>query len=664
MLASQDLLYVFTAVAFAVVGSIIASIIIGKARASDSSVRYGWVLLSGSLLGTTVWIAHFLIVLGLSNVDAEQFILRQTYGSLVASIILCSVATGLSLMKGRNFGAFSGVCVAIAILLSHVSSITAADYHLATKVDQFSLPVAFFLAFSISIGAFTLRYGRLKFGPLLSAVLLVAAIIIPQEIALSGITWFPNPRGTVLQMAVTSGFVFATLVVIGGFMLAAACAILIMDRQHLAERFSELERLAFIDALTGLSNRVGLHNILPMLQRSHEQVRAVTIGVSNYRSIVDVYGHEAGDALLQAIARFVDERHWPYVARARVAEDRFVIILVVNSGQKGSRASDIVKNVVAIEEQWNDQVLVPGIVVGVASFPSDGAALCDVVVKSDLALSRAWRTGAKSSVHYVASIDEPNRDRSALSIDMRQALKKNQFELAFQRQNSVNDGRVVGYEALLRWKHPTRGDISPNVFIPLAERDGLIEEIGEWVLIEACKEAASWDFPRKIAVNVSPRQLANDEFPNIVKRALSLASLPASRLEIEITESGIIADKDQALKIVSELRQIGVSIAMDDYGTGYSSLSTLKVFPFSKVKIDKAFISGIETDSHAEAIVRSTLSLCRELNVDVVAEGVETAAQRDMLAQMGCGIAQGFLYGYPMPAKNLQATHHERRRPT
>lgn len=664
MLASQDLLYVFTAVAFTVVGSIIVSIIVGKARSSSSSVRYGWALLSGSLLGTIVWIAHFLIVLGLSNVEAEQFVLSQTYGSLVASIILCCVATGFSLVGSKNLGVLSGLCLAVAILLSHVSSITAVDYHLAKKVDQLSLPMAIYVAFSISIGTFTLRYGRLKFGPLIASILLVAAIIIPQELALSGVTWEESAPEAARQMAVTSRFVFATLIVIGGFMLAAACAILIMDRQHLAERFSELERLAFIDALTGLSNRVGLQNMLPSLQRSHEYIRVVSLGISNYRNIVDVYGHEAGDALLQAIARFVDQKEWPFIASARVSEDRFVILIVVRPGQTASRASDIVKNVVAIEEHWKDHVLVPGIVVGVASFPADGDSMNDVVVKSDLALSRAWSTGAKSPVPYIASIDEPNRDKSALSIDMRQALKKKQFELAFQRQNSVNDGRVVGYEVLLRWKHPTRGDISPTVFIPLAERDGLIEEIGEWVLIEACREAASWAIPRKIAVNVSPRQLANDEFPSIVRKALSFASLPASRLEIEITESGIIADKDQALKIVSELRQIGVSIAMDDYGTGYSSLSTLKVFPFSKVKIDKAFISGIETDSHAEAIVRSTLSLCRELNVDVVAEGVETAAQRDMLAQMGCGIAQGFLYGYPMPAKNLQATTHERRRPT
>jgi diguanylate cyclase (GGDEF)-like protein len=392
-------------------------------------------------------------------------------------------------------------------------------------------------------------------------------------------------------------------------------------------------------------------------------LRVVSLGITNYRNIIDVYGHEAGEALLRRIACFVDQKEWPFLASARVAEDRFVILLVVSKAQKASRASDIIRNVVGIEELWNDHVLVPGIVVGVASYPADGEALGDVVVKSDLALSRAWRSSPKASVHYVASIDEPNRAKSALSIDIRQALKKRQFELAFQRQNSVNDGRVVGYEALLRWKHPTRGDISPNIFIPLAERDGLIEEIGEWVLIEACKEASSWSIPRKVAVNVSPRQLANDDFPSIVKKALALASLPPSRLEIEITESGIIADRDQALKIVSELRQTGVSIAMDDYGTGYSSLSTLKVFPFSKVKIDKAFISGIETDSHAEAIVRSTLSLCKELNVDVVAEGVETAAQRDMLARMGCGIAQGFLYGQPMPAKNLQPPEPGRQQP-
>ncbi len=652
MLASQDLLYAFTAVSFTAISSIIVSIMIGKARSNYSSVRYAWALLSGSLLGTTVWIAHFLVVLGLSNVEAEQFVLSHTFGSLAASIILCCAATSFSLVN-RNLGALSGGCLAIAILYSHISSITAVDYHLAVKVDHLALPIAVFVAFVISIAAFTLRFSRMVFGPLLASVLVVAAIIVPQELGLRGITWQTSSSAVILQAAVTSQFVFATLVVVGGLALAAACAVLILDRQHLSERFSELERLAYTDSLTGLSNRVGLQKNLPSLQ-SRDCLRVVSLGISNYRNIVDVYGHEAGEALLRRIACFVDQKEWPFLASARVSEDRFVILLVVSKDQKASRASDIVRAVIGIEEVWNDQVLVPGIVVGVASFPADGEVLSEVVVKSDLALSRAWRLGAKAPVHYVASIDEPNRAKSALSIDIRQALRKRQFELAFQRQNSVNDGRIVGYEALLRWKHPIRGDISPNIFIPLAERGGLIEEIGEWVLIEACKEAASWSIPRKIAVNVSPRQLANDEFPAIVNKALALASLPPDRLEIEITESGIIADKDQALKIVSELRQIGVSIAMDDYGTGYSSLSTLKVFPFSKVKIDKAFISGIENDSHAEAIVRSTLSLCRELNVDVVAEGVETAAQRDMLAEMGCGIAQGFLYGQPVPAKSLQ----------
>ena len=662
MLASQDILYAFTAVSFTAVSSIIVSIMIGKARSYNSTVRYAWALLSGSLLGTTVWIAHFLIVLGLSSVEAEQFVLSHTFGSLAASIILCCAATSFSLAN-RNLGLLSGGCVTLAILFSHVSSITAVDYHLAVKADHLALPLAIFVASAISMAAFYIRYSRMSYGPFIASVLMVGAIIVPQELALRGITWQTSSSTVVLQAAVTSQFVFATLVVVGGLVLAAACAVLILDRQHLSERFAELERLAYTDALTGLSNRAGLQKKLPSLQ-SQDCIRVVSLGISNYRNIVDVYGHDAGEAILRRIACFVDQKEWPFLASARVSEDRFVVLLVVSKDQKASRASDIVRAVIGIEEVWNDQVLVPGIVVGVASYPADGQVLSEIVVKSDLALSRAWRLGAKSSVHYVTSIDEPNRAKSALSIDIRQALKKRQLELAFQRQNSVNDGRIVGYEALLRWKHPTRGDISPNIFIPLAERDGLIEEIGEWVLIEACKEAASWSIPRKIAVNVSPRQLANDDFPGIVKRALALAALPPARLEIEITETGIIADKDQALKIVSELRQIGVSITMDDYGTGYSSLSTLKTFPFSKVKIDKAFISGIEADSHAEAIVRSTLSLCKDLNVEVVAEGVETAAQRDMLAEMGCGIAQGYLYGQPLPSKNLQPREPGSRRPT
>jgi EAL domain-containing protein (putative c-di-GMP-specific phosphodiesterase class I) len=285
--------------------------------------------------------------------------------------------------------------------------------------------------------------------------------------------------------------------------------------------------------------------------------------------------------------------------------------------------------------------------------PDDGVEVRDLLVKSDLAMYRAKRERLDSAMFYDFELDEENRNRSALAIDIRKAVENREFDLAYQPQNDVTSGTIIGYEVLIRWSHPERGHIAPSVFIPIAERDGMINEIGEWVLRTACLEAASWETPKKIAVNVAARQLANDGFPDIVRSALVDSGLDSSLLEIEITESGIVADAEQARKIVNELKGIGVSIAMDDFGTGYSSLSTLQSFPFDKIKIDKMFVKNLTASSQSQAIVKSTISLGHALNIDVLAEGVETVADLEFLKKEGCYQAQGFLFGKPLPSEMM-----------
>jgi diguanylate cyclase len=236
---------------------------------------------------------------------------------------------------------------------------------------------------------------------------------------------------------------------------------------------------------------------------------------------------------------------------------------------------------------------------------------------------------------------------------MREGIRNGEFELFYQKQNDTATREVVGFEALLRWNHPVRGMISPTEFVPIAEKTGFIFELGEWVLRTACTEAASWRNPLRIAVNVAPQQLADNRLPKIVHQVLLDTGLQASRLELEITESGIIADHQHALHMIRQLKTLGVKVAMDDYGTGYSSLSTLQSFPFDKIKIDRAFVDSVVTNRQSAAIVRSTLILAASLDIPVLAEGVEREEHIEFLRKEGCLQVQGFLFGKPVPREEI-----------
>ncbi|HEX8055740.1 MAG TPA: EAL domain-containing protein [Novosphingobium sp.] len=252
-------------------------------------------------------------------------------------------------------------------------------------------------------------------------------------------------------------------------------------------------------------------------------------------------------------------------------------------------------------------------------------------------------------------MDETARERRQLSNDLRQALERDELNLLYQPQHDLRSGELSGYEALLRWHHPKRGVVSPDYFIPLAEETGEILAIGEWVLREACREAFNWPDGLKIAVNLSAVQLMQNELVDIVRNVLVETGLSPSRLELEITETAIIADKLRALHLLRQIKALGVGIAMDDFGTGYSSLDTLHSFPFDKIKIDKSFLLKSQRSPEARAIIKAVLALGQSLNVPVLAEGVETEFQLDLLQEQGCDQAQGYYFGRPAQAPSVVA---------
>jgi predicted signal transduction protein with EAL and GGDEF domain len=288
-----------------------------------------------------------------------------------------------------------------------------------------------------------------------------------------------------------------------------------------------------------------------------------------------------------------------------------------------------------------------GLSVGVAVWPDDARDISALINDADLAMYRAKASLTTDVCFYEEEMDEAVRNRRRMAQQMREALDQGQFSLNWQIQAAVDTGEITGYEVLLRWIQPDGTFISPADFIPLAEENGLILPIGEWVLRTACAEAAAWPEPHKIAVNLSPVQLGHVDLPRLVHQILIETGLPAARLELEITETAMITDMERTTHVLRQLKLLGVSIAMDDFGTGYSSLSTLRAFPFDKIKLDRSFMSELDGGPQSAAIIRAVLALGESLDIPVLAEGVETLAQLTFLRDQGCDEVQGYLLGRP-----------------
>ena len=291
--------------------------------------------------------------------------------------------------------------------------------------------------------------------------------------------------------------------------------------------------------------------------------------------------------------------------------------------------------------------------VGIAIAPFDGEEPEQLLKCADLALYRAKSEGRGILRYFEPAMDAQIQARRSLEADLRSALALDQFHLVYQPQVDTDSGTVSGFEALLRWQHPVRGSVSPAEFIPLAEETGLIVEIGRWVLAQACRDAVNWPLDVTLAVNVSAVQFAEGSLVREVVRALDDSGLEPGRLELEITESVLMRDAEQALLMLRELRKCGLRVAMDDFGTGYSSLSYLRSFPFDRIKIDRSFIRDVETDAEAQAIVRAVAGLGRSLGMAITVEGVETLAQLAAVRREGCRDVQGYLFSRPRPAADV-----------
>jgi diguanylate cyclase (GGDEF)-like protein len=440
--------------------------------------------------------------------------------------------------------------------------------------------------------------------------------------------------------------------------IIAGLALYIIDARSQREVIDGFRHAAMHDSLTGLPNRAFLSANLPaFLERDRANgmhTAVLVIDLDRFKEVNDVHGHHTGDALLQALADRFTRNLGPSEMIARVGGDEFIAVkrhirARVEATQFARRLGACVREPL----RQNTNTLTVGASIGISLSPTDRQDAEGLIGAADLAMYRAKRSLGDKICYYEPSMDEGRRERSALAMELRHAIERDELELHYQPQHDVRSGQISGYEALLRWNHSKRGIISPAEFIPIAEETGLIIPIGEWVLKTACAEVAGWTKPYRIAVNIASAQLTQADLPKIVHETLLATSLPASRLELEITEASIIEERERALHVIRQLKGLGVSIAMDDYGTGYSSLSTLQLFPFDKVKIDRSFIEGLTTNAASAAIVKATILLASSLKMAVLAEGVERKEQIDFLQAEGCMEAQGFLFGRPRTLEEI-----------
>jgi diguanylate cyclase (GGDEF)-like protein/PAS domain S-box-containing protein len=430
--------------------------------------------------------------------------------------------------------------------------------------------------------------------------------------------------------------------------------------EDVTERKLANERITYLahyDALTDLPNRVLFRaQIARELERAKrgERFALLYIDIDEFKAINDSLGHHVGDELLKTVAARIKACLKPSDLIARLGGDEFAVIQTAVDAT--CDVADFVTRIHGAIRQPCDCLghhLSTDASIGIALAPLDGTELDQLIKHADLAMYAAKASGRRTHRFFEPAMDESAQARLAMEQDLRQAMVDGGFEIHYQPLLDLRSNQVAGCEALLRWRHPERGMVSPAEFIPVAEDTGLINELGDWVLRTACTEAAAWPPHIRLAVNVSPVQLKCETLALQITGALSASGLAPSRLEIEITEAVLIRDDEAALAILHQLRAIGVRIALDDFGTGYSSLSYLKRFPFDKIKIDRCFVSDIEVDG-SSAIVQAVVNIAASRNMTTAAEGVETEQQRKLLRELGCTQMQGFLFSAPKPASEIR----------
>ena len=614
-LFEHNVWFAFAAVVACLIGCSVQISLYQRGLLAIGSQRLGWQFFAGKAAGLSVWATHFLAILAYEPGAQVAFDPALITLSALTAVVGAALAYGLAMQRALPYAAAAGgAALGLSFSVMHYFGMTA--YRVTGLVTWNGPYVALSMVVACVFGAAALHVaanGRTPLGQGAAVALLSVAVLGVHFVGMAAFRVAPLQ----MPMAETNGdaFLALALAVLGVTTLVISAAVVsyLLDSEQRAESSSQLREMALRDALTGLPNRAALRaHLAQALDEAERQGRAASLVVMDlydFKSVNDEFGEATGDDLLRLFAQrlraLAKEREFV----ARLNGDEFAIV----QSPSGPAALDDL--LTRLCRRFDDPAQLGGFSgplrasIGAAVFPGDARDIETLLNNAELALHRARVERSPAPCFYERSMDEQVRARRKRAAELRVALAESRLELHYQKQADVADGSVRGFEALARWPLPQGGYVSPAEFIPLAEEYGVIDELGEWVLRTACREAVAWRPGHKVAVNLSPLQLAQPLLTQKIAAILAETGLPPQRLELELTESAVVRDPRQALETMRAIRALGVTMALDDFGTGHSSLAVLRRFPFDKIKLDRSFLWEIEGDVQAMAILRAVLAL-------------------------------------------------------
>lgn len=625
-----------------------------RARAASGTTRIGWLFMASVGTGVALWASTFISILALDPSLDSGFEPVATGAVLVVAITACLIGFEIGSRHFTLAPEAGGLVMGAGILTMHF--IAFRGWHIAGHFDWnvFGVAVTFLLGLSLSALAVNRANRPVTRWCRHGAAIVLAFMICAMHYALTASTSAIADPSVALPGYVIPAHILG---------MATVCAVLLVmgsgfstyliDLKLRTESADRIHQLSFNDTMTGLPNRIAFNERLAFdAAEAHEKAHklaAFSIDLDGFKDVNDVFGHGAGDLLLIEVADRMRRMLGPGEFLARQSGDEFLGLQTSGNHPQDAQAfAERISGVFAQPFQVQDQQVSLTASIGFSIFPVDTPERDQVLSNAKLAMHRGKSRQRGLICQYHREMDDTARARRALARDLQLAAGRGELELHYQLQTTLRDGHICGAEALMRWRHPKRGMISPAEFIPLAEETGAIVAMGEWALRTACRDAAAGKIPGTVAVNLSPVQFGRDDLADTIHAILLETGLSPHRLEVEVTESTIMSDQSRGLHILRRLKAMGISVSMDDFGTGYSSLATLHAFPFDKIKLDQSFVKRLPEDAAAAAIVRTVLALGASLGMPVLAEGIETEAQWQFLDREGCAKGQGYLFARPV----------------
>ena len=631
-----------------------------RARATQGPTRYGWLFMASVGTGAALWASTFISILALEPTLASAFELIPTVSALLIATTCCLAGFEIGSQHTPNLAPeLGGLVMGVGVLAMHYVGLN--GWHVAGTISWNSYGVATTLLLGLSLSALAVNRANrpvtrwCRHG---AAIVMTFMICVMHYTLMASLNVIPDP-----SIALSPNLMPAKMlgvVVVGAVLLVMGSGFssYIIDLRSRTESADRIHQLSFNDTMTGLPNRIAFNERLAFdVADAHERAHklaAFSIDLDGFKDVNDVFGHSAGDLLLIEVAARLRKVLGSGEFLARQSGDEFLGLQTSGNHPHDAQAfAERIARVFAVPFEVQDQPVTLTASIGFSIFPTDTPERDQLLSNAKLAMHRGKSKQRGAICMYQREMDDAARARRALARDLQTAVERNELELHYQLQTSICDGEVCGAEALMRWRHPKRGNISPAEFIPLAEETEAIILMGEWALRTACRDAAEGKIPGAVAVNLSPIQFSRDNLAETIHAILLETGLSPKRLEVEVTESTLMSDQTRGLHILRKLKSMGISVAMDDFGTGYSSLAMLHAFPFDKIKLDQSFVKRLPGDAAAAAIVRTVLALGRSLGMPVLAEGIETKAQWQFLAREGCDKGQGYLFARPVPLAKL-----------